>query len=75
MKFSKYDGSDDTITHVFRDVDALITLDDNLHANVFTLYLMGEVFLWFNKLAHGSIEDFGKLKKPFINFYKMNIPK
>lgn len=77
LKCINFDGTTDIYLHVcifFYEV-SLITLDEDLYANLFPLYLKGKATKWFSKLPHDSITSFAQLKSVFCDHYQIHIAK
>lgn len=76
LKFTKYDGTTNPCLYlcIFDEV-SLITMDSDLHANLFPMSLTGDVIDWFGELPHASIDNFEQLKSVFYNLYQIQISK
>lgn len=68
LKFTKFNSTTDTCFHlcIFFDEVLLIKKDDNLHAKLFPIYLIGDAKEWISRLPHVSIMRFDKLKSLFF---------
>lgn len=77
VKFTKYDGTSDPYLHlcIYSDEVLLITMDDDLHANLFSMTLIDDSLEWFAKLPHSSIDNFDQLKSFFRIIYHIHISK
>lgn len=77
LKFIKYDDTIDPYLHlcIYSYEVSLITMDEDLHANLFPFSLIGNALKWFSRLPHGNITNFNQVKSAFHTFYQIYIPK